>query len=244
MSKLALFGGAKTIGNGRDLKSSWSKKSLEQALCEYTGAKYAKCVSSGTAALISGLFAAGCGPGDEVLTVAYTWVATVGAILRVNAVPVFADVDVATWTLDPERCAEKITPRTGAILATHVYGLPCDVEALEGLAREHDLKLVFDASHSFGCRYRGRPLACYGDVSTLSLHATKIFHTAEGGLVCTADPEVARRVCVQRDSGFDGLQSFALPGINAKLSEFDQLVQQIDDSLPENRPSAVGSGAQ
>ena len=107
-NKLAIFGGPKTIGDDRDLKCSWASKGLEHALREYTGARYVKCVSSGTSALIASLFAAGCGPGDEVLTVAYTWVATVGAILRVNAVPVFADVDPRTLCMDVQDVRRKI----------------------------------------------------------------------------------------------------------------------------------------
>jgi len=103
MSKLALFGGPKTLDGDHDLKTSWGQKGLEKALCEYTGAKFCRAVSSGTAALISSLFACGCGPGDEVLTVSFTWVATVGAVLRVNAVPIFADIDPQTLTMNSSK---------------------------------------------------------------------------------------------------------------------------------------------
>jgi len=114
MSELALFGGPKAIGDNNALKASWAQKGLETALSEYTGAKYVKAVGTGTGAIISSLFAVGCGPGDEVLTVAYTWVATVGSILRVNAVPIFVDIDPRTLTMDAEDARRKITPQTKA----------------------------------------------------------------------------------------------------------------------------------
>lgn len=142
MSKLALLGGPRAIGDGHNLRSTWAYRSLESALCEYTGAKYAKCVSSGTAALISGLFAVGCGPGDEVLTVAYTWTATVGAVLRVNAVPIFADIDPKTFTMDVEDAKRKITKNTKAILPVDFYGHPAQIPELMELAKEHGIVVI------------------------------------------------------------------------------------------------------
>ncbi len=192
-------------------------RELEQLVARELESPHGIAVANGTLALQ--LASAALGLEGEVITTPLSFVATASSLVWMGLTPVFADVHPTTWTLDPERCAEKITPRTRAILATHVYGFPCDVDSLAALAREKNLKLIFDASHTFGCRYRGRPLASYGDIATLSLHATKIFHSAEGGFVCTADPDTAHRVRVQRNFGFDGLESFAVPGINAKLSE-------------------------
>ncbi len=190
---------------------------FEQILRERLEVPLGFATANGTLALqlaFSGLELSG-----EVITTPLSFVATSSSLQWMGLTPVFADVDAETWTLDPESCRERITPRTSAILATHIYGLPCDVDGLGAVAREHDLALVFDASHTFGCRYRGRPLASYGDVSTLSFHATKPFHTAEGGFVCATADGVAHRARIQRNFGFDGLDSLQVPGINAKLSE-------------------------
>jgi dTDP-4-amino-4,6-dideoxygalactose transaminase len=154
-----------------------------------------------------------------VITTPLSFVATASALTWMGLQPVFADVDPERLTLDPASVEERVTPRTSAILATHVYGLPCDVDGLAVVAARHGLKVIYDASHAFGCRWRGRALAASGDAATLSFHATKIFHCAEGGMVTSPHPEVARRCRVQRDFGFDGWESLRLPGINAKLSE-------------------------
>lgn len=190
---------------------------LEQALIGQLGTPHGVAVCNGTLALQ--LACAALGVEGEVITTPLSFVATTSALTWMGLTPVFADVDPETFALDPATCEARITSRTTAILATHVYGFPCAVDEIEALARAHGLKVIYDASHAFGCRWRGRPLAAFGDASTLSFHATKIFHTAEGGFVCTHDAETAHRCCVQRDFGFDGLRSFRLPGINAKLSE-------------------------
>jgi perosamine synthetase len=187
MSDLALFGGSKTIGDDRNLRSSWAHKGLEQALCEYTGAKYAKCVSSGTAAIISGLFAAGCGPGDEVITVAYTWVATAGAILRVNAVPIFADIDPRTFTIDPGDVRRKITPQTKAILAVDFYGHPAPIPELMEIAAEHDLLVIEDACQASTAEINGAKVGSLAHFTAFSWSGKPIYSSTGGGAYLTND---------------------------------------------------------
>jgi len=193
MSDLALFGGPKTVGDGRDLKSSWAQKSLEDALCEYTGAQYAKCVSSGTAALISGLWAAGCGPGDEVLTVAYTWVATVGAVLRVNAVPIFADIDPQTLTMDVEDAKRKITPRTKAILPVDFYGHPAPIPELTELAETHGISVIEDACQASTAEIDGTKVGSIAHFTAFSWSGKPIYASGGGGAYLTNDRELYER---------------------------------------------------
>lgn len=193
MSKLALFGGPKTIGDGTDLKSSWAEKGLERALCEYTGAKFAKCVSSGTAALISSLFAAECGPGDEVLTVAFTWTATVGAILRVNAVPIFADIDPRTFTMDVEDAARKITPRTKAILPVDFYGHPAPIPELMALAKKHGIVVIEDACQASTAEINGQKVGSIAHMTAFSWSGKPIYSAHGGGAYLTSDRRLFER---------------------------------------------------
>jgi dTDP-4-amino-4,6-dideoxygalactose transaminase len=190
---------------------------LEASLAERLASPGCVAVANGTLAIQ--VACAALGLRGEVVTTPLSFVATSSALTWMGLEPVFADVDPETLTLAPASCAERIGPRTSALLATHVYGLPCDVDGLTALARERGIALLFDASHTFGCRLWGRPLAAFGDVSAMSLHATKILHTAEGGLLATGDLELAARCRVRRDFGFDGLRSLEVPGVNAKLSE-------------------------
>ena len=191
--KLALFGGPKTIGEDRDLRCSWATKGLERALCEYTGARYAKCVSSGTSALIASLFAAGCGPGDEVVTVAYTWVATVGAILRVNAVPVFADIDPRTLCMDAEDARRKITPQTRAILPVDFYGHPAPICELMELAEEHGLVVIEDACQASTAEINGVKVGNIAHMTAFSWSGKPIYSGSGGGAYLTNDRKLFER---------------------------------------------------
>jgi perosamine synthetase len=194
-SALALLGGPKTIDEeeGRFLRSSWAKKSLGQALSEYTGAKYVQCVSSGTAALISCLFAAGVGPGDEVLTVAYTWVATVGAILRVNAIPIFADIDPQTFCMDVEDARRKITPRTKVILAVDFYGHPAPIPELMKLAEQHGILLIEDACQASTGEINGVKLGTIAHMTAFSWSGKPIYSPVGGGAYLTNDRKLFER---------------------------------------------------
>jgi perosamine synthetase len=193
VSKLALHGGPRTIGGERDLKCSWPDRGLEQALSEYTGARYVRCVSSGTAALISGLFAAGCGPGDEVLTVAFTWVATPGAVLRVNAVPVFADIDPRTFTMDVEDARRKITPRTKAILPVDFYGHPAPIPELMALAEEHGIVVIEDACQASTAEIDGRKVGNIAHFTAFSWSGKPIYSGSGGGAYLTDDRKLYER---------------------------------------------------
>ena len=193
MSKLALFGGPKAIGDDHDLKYSWTQKPLDRALCEYTGAKYARCVSSGTAAIISSLFATGCGPGDEVITVSFTWVATVGAVLRVNAVPVFADIDPQTFTIDVEDVKRKITPQTKAILPVDFYGHPAQIPELMELAEEHGLYVVEDACQASTSEINGRKVGSIAHMTAFSWSGKPIYASGGGGAYLTNDRKLFER---------------------------------------------------
>lgn len=190
---------------------------LEKSLKEFLACDELSFVSNGTIALQLALKALGVH--GEVITSPFSYVATTSAILWENCFPVFVDVKPQDLTIDPEQIAAAITPRTTAILATHVYGFPCDVVAIEAIARRHNLKVIYDAAHTFGCRVDGRHLATYGDVSCLSFHATKVFHTAEGGAVVTnGDPATAERVRLMRSFGHCS-DDHRCVGINGKNSE-------------------------
>lgn len=174
-------------------------------------------VSSGTTAL--NLAARGLELRGDVLTTPFTFIATASAIAWSGCTPRFVDIDPETFNLDPAALEAALTPSTTAIVATHIYGNPCDDDALSAFARAHDLRLVYDAAHAFGVSWRGRSLFARGDVSIGSLHATKIFHTVEGGVVYTRDAALAERFRRLRDFGGQREPRWVEPGINAKNSE-------------------------
>ncbi len=191
---------------------------LEQELRQYLDAPQLWFVNNGTTALLLALKALNLH--GEIITTPFSYVATTGVILWENLTPVFVDVRPGDLTIDPDQIEATITPRTSAILATHVYGFPCDVTAIDAIARRHGLKVIYDAAHTFGCRLDGRHLASYGDISCLSFHATKIFHTAEGGaVVINGDRELTERVRLMRAFGHHGDDHRCI-GINGKNSEF------------------------
>jgi len=146
-------------------------------------------------------------------------VATTTSVLWRKLTPVFVDIEPDNFCIDPTKIEAAITPKTRAIMAVHVFGYACDVDAIDKIAKKHNLKVIYDAAHAFGCRYRGKSLPSYGDVSTLSLHATKVFHTIEGGAIIVADDEVNKRVDLQKRFGFEG-EDYIMPGTNAKADEF------------------------
>jgi dTDP-4-amino-4,6-dideoxygalactose transaminase len=146
-------------------------------------------------------------------------VATTSSIVWENCIPVFADIDPETLCINPELIRSAITPNTRAILATHVYGYPCDIEAIKGIADKHNLKVIYDAAHCFGVKYRGKSILIYGDISTISFHATKLFHTAEVGAIITNDDVLAHKISYLRNFGHKGQEDFWGIGINGKNSE-------------------------
>lgn len=158
---------------------------------------------------------------DEVLTTPYTFASTTNAIVRCGLKPVFCDIRSTDLTIDPMLAEKLITDRTCAILGVHVYGSPCDNDAIEAIARRNGLKVIYDAAHAFGVKADGCPIASWGDASMLSLHATKVFHSIEGGAVCFRNSAVANRLRMLRNFGIDSAsEKVVCPGGNAKLDEF------------------------
>jgi dTDP-4-amino-4,6-dideoxygalactose transaminase len=174
-------------------------------------------VANGTLALQLAIKALGLR--GEIITTPYSYVATTNAILWEGCTPVFVDVDPETFCISHDLIEVAITENTTAILATHVYGYPCDVGRIQQIADRHGLKVIYDAAHAFGVRLNGKSLLTHGDCSTLSFHATKLFHTAEGGAVVSEDEETAKRIFLMSKFGHMGEDEYLDIGINAKMSE-------------------------
>lgn len=191
-------------------------RQLEEELKEYLGVKHLFFAGNGTIVLQMALKALNIT--GEVITTPFSYVATTTAILWENCVPVFADIEPATCCIDPGKIEALITEKTQAILATHVYGLPCNIERIDAIAKKHNLKVIYDAAHAFGTVYNGKQLVNNGDVSTLSFHATKLFHTIEGGAIVTNDDEIAEKLMLMRSFGHIKDEYFSI-GINGKNSE-------------------------
>jgi dTDP-4-amino-4,6-dideoxygalactose transaminase len=155
----------------------------------------------------------------EIITTPFSYVATTSSILWENCKPVFVDIDPEYLTIDETRIEAAITSKTQAILATHVFGNPCNVESIEQIARKHNIKVIYDAAHCFGVKYKGRSVFSYGDVSTCSFHATKIFHTGEGGAVFCNDKQLIDKFFYSHNFGHNGPLEFYGLGINGKISE-------------------------
>ncbi|MBF0338741.1 MAG: DegT/DnrJ/EryC1/StrS family aminotransferase [Nitrospirae bacterium] len=192
-------------------------RELEGRLTDYLGVKHVIVVANGTLALQVAYRALGLS--GEVVTTPFTFVATSSALVWEGLTPVFADIDPDTLNLDAAQIEASITDKTSAIVAVHVFGNPCAIGEIERIAQRHSLKVIYDASHAFGVDYDGRGIAGYGNVSTLSFHATKIFHTAEGGAVVTNDDDIASRVRRMINFGITGPETIEDLGINAKMSE-------------------------
>lgn len=191
---------------------------LEARLREYLGVKHVFVVNNGTIALQIAFRALEIrGP---VVTTPFSYVATTSTLVWEGCEPVFADIDPHSFCISPSTVGLRCTSDTAAILATHVYGNACDVAALSAIANERSIPVIYDAAHAFGVRLNGKSLLTYGDVSTLSFHSTKLFHTVEGGAVVTADDTLAHRIAYLRNFGHDGPEAFHGLGINGKQSEF------------------------
>jgi dTDP-4-amino-4,6-dideoxygalactose transaminase len=158
--------------------------------------------------------------GAEIITTPFSYVATTSSIVWEHGVPVFADIDPHTYNIDPQAIEKKITKNTKAILATHVFGNPCNLEAIAAIAEKHNLHVIYDAAHAFGVEYKGRSVLGYGDVSSVSFHATKLFHTIEGGALITADKALLKKMQLMRNFGHNGFDIYNGVGINGKNSEF------------------------
>jgi dTDP-4-amino-4,6-dideoxygalactose transaminase len=192
---------------------------LESLLKEYLGVKHLFFLNNGTIALqiaIKALDLQG-----EIITTPFSYVATTSCIVWENCTPVFADIHPETYCINPLEIEKRITKNTVAIMATHVYGNPCDVETIEQIAKKYHLKVIYDAAHAFGVKYKNKSVLNYGDISTLSFHATKLFHTIEGGAIVTNDDILAHKISYMRNFGHNGSEDFWGVGINGKSSEFN-----------------------
>lgn len=191
---------------------------LERALTDYLGVKYLSLFTNGTLPLITALQALDIAEG-EVITTPYSFVATSHSIWWNKLKPVFVDVLPENGNIDPTKIEAAITDHTVAIMPVHVYGCPCDVEAIDAIAKKHNLKVIYDAAHAFGVTYKGRSILEWGDVSTLSFHATKVYNTVEGGAMVVHSAEMKYDVDNLKNFGFRGETTVVAPGINSKMDE-------------------------
>ncbi len=190
---------------------------LELRLKEYLDVPHLLFLANGTIALqiaIKALELKG-----DIITTPFTYIATVSSIVWEGCRPVFADIHPETLNIDPAKIEAAITPDTCAIIATHVYGNPCDIEAIDAIAQKYNLKVIYDAAHCFGTQYKGQSVFRFGNISTASFHATKLFHTVEGGAVFCQDPNLLKKMAFLRNFGHNGPDDFAEVGINGKNSE-------------------------
>ncbi len=211
---------------------------LEERLKEYLKVKNLVLISNGTLALHIALKALNLK--GEVITTPFTFAATTNVILWEGLTPVFADIDPETFNIDPDDVEKKITDKTSTILAVHVYGNPCHVEELQKIANKYNLKLIYDAAHAFGVEYKGQSVLNYGDISTLSFHATKVFHTIEGGAIVVRDENLLEKIKLLRNHGIKSEEEVILPGTNAKMNEFQAAMglcnlENIDEKIQRRK---------
>lgn len=209
---------------------------LEIELKEYLGVKHLFFCTNGTVAIQIAIKALKLQ--KQIITTPFSYVATTNSILWENCKPIFVDITSTDFNIDTEKIEEAITVDTEAILATHVYGNPCYIENINKIAEKHNLKVIYDGAHAFGTKYKGQSLLSYGDISTCSFHATKLFHTVEGGCIITNDDELAHSIMLFRQFGHINDDYFTI-GINGKNSEFHaamglSVLPRINDII-ENR---------
>ena len=190
---------------------------LERALCDFLGVEFISLFTNGTIALVTALQALRIT--GEVITTPYSFVATAHSLLWNGIKPVFVDIQSDTLNLDPDRIEAAITPQTTAIMPVHCYGRPCDVNAIQGIADNYNLRVIYDAAHAFGVRYPTESVLKYGDLSVLSFHATKVFTTFEGGAIVCPDAKTKQRIDHLKNFGFVNEVTVVAPGINGKMSE-------------------------
>lgn len=174
---------------------------FEQTVADYVGAKYAVAISNGTSALHAACFAVGIEPGDEVITTPLTFAASANCVLYCGGTPVFADVDPKTYNIDPEDIQRKITDRTKAIIAVHLAGQPCDMDAIHSIAREHGLIVIEDGAHALGSVYKGKKVGSMSDMTTFSFHPVKPITTGEGGMIVTDNEDFYKKMILFRSHG-------------------------------------------
>ena len=209
-------------------------KQLEQAMAQYLGVKYISLFSNGTLALMTALQSLRIT--GEVITTPYSFVATAHSLLWNSIKPVFVDIEPDTFNIDPKKIEAAITPQTTAIMPVHCYGRPCNVAAIEEIAANYGLKVIYDAAHAFGVRLQGESLLMHGDLSVLSFHATKVFNTFEGGAIVCSDAKMKRHIDHLKNFGFIDEVTVVAAGINGKMNEVSAAfgllqLKNIDDAL-------------
>lgn len=195
-------------------------KNLELALKNELKVKNLSLFNNGTIALLTAIKALNLPYGSEVITTPFTFAATPHSIVWNGLKPVFCDIEPNTMTIDPNKIEELITPNTSAILGVHVYGFPCDVEAIQKIADKHNLKVIYDAAHCFSTEINGRGIGTFGDISAFSFHATKLFNTIEGGALTYNDDSLDRKIYNLRNFGIRNEEVVEEVGINGKMNEF------------------------
>jgi dTDP-4-amino-4,6-dideoxygalactose transaminase len=216
---------------------------LERRLCEYLGVQHLSLFSNGTLALLVALNTLGIQSG-EVITTPFTFPATAHVLYWSGIRPVFGDIDESTFNLDPNRIEHLIGPQTKAILAVHVYGTPCDVNALQSIADRHGLQVIYDAAHAFGVKYRERSIVEYGDLTMLSFHATKLFTTIEGGALISRTAAQKHQIDLLKNFGIAGEEHVIEPGINGKMDEFQAAfgllhLRMVEDEIVSRKAVAT-----
>jgi dTDP-4-amino-4,6-dideoxygalactose transaminase len=208
----------KTIWDNKWLTNNGDfHKELELALCDFLGVKYISLFSNGTLALITALQQLRIT--GEVITTPFSFVATTHSLWWNNIRPVFVDIEPRFLNLDPQKIEAAITPRTTAIMPVHVYGNPCDVEAIQKIADTYRLKVIYDAAHAFNTRIKNESVLNFGDLSILSFHATKVFNTIEGGAIVCHDLKTKQQIDKLKNFGYEDEITVVAPGINAKMNE-------------------------
>jgi dTDP-4-amino-4,6-dideoxygalactose transaminase len=192
-------------------------REFEQRIADFLGVKHCIAMCNGTVALEIAVRALGMK--GEVIVPSFTFIATAHCLQWQEITPVFCDIDADTYTIDPTSLERLITPRTTGIIGVHLWGRSCDVEGLESIARKHNLTLLFDASHAFGCSHRGKLIGGLGDAEVFSFHATKFVNTLEGGAVTTNDDTLAEKMRLMKNFGFAGLDNVIYLGTNGKMNE-------------------------
>ncbi len=235
------------------LQDIWSRKwitnnghyhqELEAALAKYLGVEYISLFTNGTLPLITALQALGITEG-EVITTPYSFVATSHSIWWNKLKPVFVDIDENTCGMDPAKIEVAITDKTVAIMPVHCYGCPCDVEAIDAIAKRHNLKVIYDAAHAFGVKYKGKSILEWGDLSTLSFHATKVYNTIEGGAMVMHSAEMKYDIDNLKNFGFRGETNVVAPGINSKMDEMRAAygllnLRQVDAAIAARKAVAT-----
>lgn len=230
------------------LEDIWSRKwitnqghyhnLLEGSLAKYLGVEYLNLFTNGTLPLITALQALRIT--SEVITTPFSFVATTHSLWWNGVKPVFVDVDPDTGNIDPDKIEAAITPQTTAIMPVHVYGVPCDVEHIQSIAKKYNLKVIYDAAHAFGVKVNGESVLNYGDMSTLSFHATKVYNTIEGGALVCHSKEMKQKIDYLKNFGFEDEVTVVEPGINGKMDEVRAAygllnLKQVDDAIAQRK---------